>query len=165
MKTITITLISAAIFLSACSASSSTAKKEKTAAEYALTASLIESGSYQFTIRSASPSGGKTIQITSLYTLTAKDGNYKAYLPYFGRAYSGGYGNSGGIEFNGEPEDLQVTRNENKSDISVSFTIQSEKDKYTVKLHVGSSGYGNLMISSPKRQTITYSGLASELKN
>ena len=165
MRTITgiVVLISAAIFLSACSASSSSAKKEKAAADFENTATLIESGSFLFTARSASPAGGKTIQLTSPYTLKAKEGKYEAYLPYFGRAYSGGYGDSGGIEFNGEPEDLQVSRNDNKSSISVGFTIQTDKDKYTVKLNVGSSGYGNLVISSQKRQTITYSGLAGAL--
>ena len=165
MKTRNVVLISAAIFLSACSASSSSAKKEKAAADFEHTAALIESGSYLFTARSASSAGGKSIQLTTIYTMKAKEGKYEAYLPYFGRAYSAGYGNSGGIEFNGEPEDLQVSRNENKSSISVDFTIQADNDKYTVKLNVGSSGFGNLAISSQKRQTITYSGLASALND
>ena len=165
MNTRIAVLLTAAIFLSSCSASTSTAKKEKAAADFEQTTALIESGSYQFTIRSASPSGGKTIQITSYYALKANEGNYEAYLPYFGKAYSGGYGNSGGIEFNGEPKDLQISRNEKKNEISVNFTIKAEKDSYTVKLNVGSSGYGTMVISSQKRQTISYSGLAGELKD
>ena len=165
MNTRIAVLLTAAIFLSSCSASTSTAKKEKAAADFEQTTALIESGSYQYTIRSASPSGGKTIQITSYYALKANEGNYEAYLPYFGKAYSGGYGNSGGIEFNGEPKDLQISRNEKKNEISVNFTIKAEKDSYTVKLNVGSSGYGTMVISSQKRQTISYSGLAGELKD
>jgi outer membrane biogenesis lipoprotein LolB len=165
MKTRIAALLTAAIFLSSCSASTSAAKKEKTAADFEQTAALIESGSYQFTIRSASPSGGKTIQITSSYSLIANKGNYEAYLPYFGKAYSGGYGDSGGIEFNGEPKDLQIDSNDSKQEISVNFTIQAEKDKYTVKLNVGPSGFGTLVISSQKRQTITYSGLAGQSKD
>ena len=165
MNTRIAVLLIAVIFLSSCSASTSAAKKEKAAADFEKTTALIESGSYQFAIRSASPSGGKTIQITSYYALKANEGNYEAYLPYFGKAYSGGYGNSGGIEFNGEPEDLQISRNEKKNEISVNFTIKAEKDSYTVKLNVGSSGYGTMVISSQKRQTISYSGLAGELKD
>ncbi len=165
MNTRIAALLTAAIFLSSCSASTSAAKKEKEAADFEQTAALIESGSYQFTIRSASPSGGKTIQITSPYSLRANKGKVEAYLPYFGRAYSGGYGDSGGIEFNGEPKDLQIDSNDSKQEISVNFTIKAEKDNYTVKLNVGSSGYGTLVISSQKRQTITYSGLAGQLKD
>jgi len=163
MKTGILALITAAIILSGCSASSSTAKKEKKAADFEQTAALIESGNYQFTVRSATPSRGKTIQITSEYTLKASDGNFEAHLPYFGRAYSGGYGESQSVEFNGEPEDLEIVRKENKNNISVSFTIISGADQYTVNLEVGTSGYGNLLISNPKKQAISYYGLASAL--
>ena len=165
MKTGILALITAAIILSGCSASSSTSKKEKNAAAFEQTAAMIESGSYQFAVRSATPSGGKSIQITSLYTLRAKEGNYEAHLPYFGRAYSGAYGDSGSVEFNGEPAYLELTRKDNKNNILVKFTIKSGSDQYTVNLVVGASGYGNLTISNPKKQPITYYGLTSELKD
>lgn len=165
MKTGIAALITAAIFLSACSASSSTAKKEKAAADFEQTASLIESGSYQFTVRSATPSGGKTIQITSQYTMKAKDGKYEALLPYFGRAYSSSYGGSQSVEFSGEPEDLAFTRKDDKNKVSVSFTITADAEKYTVNLEVGGSGFGTLIISNPRKQPISYSGLVSELKD
>jgi hypothetical protein len=93
------------------------------------------------------------------------NGTYEAYLPYFGRAYSGGYGDSGGIEFKGEPENLEITRNDKKLSISVSFSIRAEKDTYSVNLKVGSSGYGQMTVSSQKRQVISYSGKAGELKD
>ena len=165
MKIRIIAFFTATLILSGCSATSSATKKEQAAANFEKTANLIESGNYQFTIRSASPSGGKTIQITSLYTLKAMEGNYKAYLPYFGRVYSGGYGESGGVEFNGEPENLKITRNDSKNTISVTFTIKSDSEQYEVILKVSSSGYGNLMISSQKRQAISYYGLTDGLKD
>lgn len=167
MKPGIITFITAAIMLTSCSASSSATRKEKAAADFENTAALIEGGNYQFTIRSATPSGGKSIQITSLYTLEAREGTYQAHLPYFGRAYSGGYGDGGGIEFNDKPENLKVTRNADKNSISVAFTIAAVdgNEKHDVTLIVGASGYGNLAITSQKRQTISYYGLSSELKN
>lgn len=170
MRTGHIFLIAALFTLGACSASSTTtgndrkeAKKEQAAANFENSANLIDNGEYQFTIRSASPSGGKTVQITSLYTLTAKNGKVEAYLPYFGRAYSGGYGDNGAIEFNGEPENLKITKNQDKNKIRVEFSIKSEKDLYKVHLETAGSGYGNLVISSDKRQTISYNGLLSEI--
>ena len=172
MKPGIIVTIMAAIVLTGCSASSSTsvnerkeAKKEKTAVEFEKTASLIEGGNYQFTVRSATPSGGKTIQITSLYRLKASNGNYEAYLPYYGRAYSVSYGGDGGVEFNGEPEDLKITRNDDKNSISVAFTIKSGKDQNKVTLEIGATGYGNLVITSQNRQAISYYGIAGELKD
>jgi hypothetical protein len=158
-------LCTAALVLSGCSASSSMAKKERDAAAFQDVAELIESGNYMFTVRSASPSGGRTIQITSHYALTASDGTYSANLPYFGRAYAGGYGIGGGITFSGEPEDLQINRNDSKKSISVDFSMQTDQDRYTVTLNVGPSGYGNLTISSQKRQTISYYGLTGKLQD
>jgi hypothetical protein len=165
MKTVIPILVSAAILLSACSASSSSSRNELRDAEFEKTASLIESGSYQFIIRSASPAGGRTIQITTPYSLKAENGSFEAYLPYFGRAYSGAYGDGGGIEFKGTPEDLKLTRNEKKRTIAVKFTIRTDGDNYTIDLNLGSSGFGNLAISSQKRQSITYAGSATELND
>ena len=160
MKPGIIGVITLTLVLSACSASSST-----TAADFEQTAALIESGSYQFAVRSATPSGGKTIQITSLYTMKSMDGTFEAHLPYFGRMYSGGYGDGGGVEFNGEPQKLQVTRKDSKNKISVAFSIQSDSEKFEINLELGPSGYGTLVISSPKRSPVSYYGLASALEN
>ncbi len=166
MKTGILAIIMATIIMTGCSASLSTAKKENNAAEYAKTAALIESGNYQFAVRSATPSGGKTVQLTSSYTLEARDGTYEAYLPYYGRAYSASYGGGdGAVEFSGEPEDLKITRNDDKNKISVAFTMKNDKDQNKVTLNIGASGFGNLVITSQKRQTISYYGLTSALKD
>jgi len=172
MKPGIIAIIVAAVTLWGCSATSSTSgstrkevKKDQAAASFEKTASLVESGNYQFAIRSATPSGGKTIQITSLYTMKVSDGTYAAYLPYFGRAYSGGYGDSGGIEFSGDPENLKINRDDAKNKIAVSFTIKSPGDQYSVNMEVGGSGYGTLVISGDKKQTISYYGLTGELQD
>jgi len=163
MKIILIVSIMASMTLWGCSVTSSTS--EQGAAGLDKMESLIKSGDYEFTIRSASPSGGRTIQITTSYSLKAVDGKYQAYLPYFGRAYSAGYGENGGIEFNGYPENLEITRNDKKKTVTAAFTIRSEKDQFKVSLMVSASGYGNMMISSDKRQSISYYGITGELKD
>jgi hypothetical protein len=174
MKPGIVLMIASAIVLSGCSATSSVSgskrnevKKEQSADSFEKLTSLVESGNYQFIIRSATPSGGKTIQITSLYAMKAKEGQYEAYLPYYGRAYAGAYGGTGSgvIDFKGEPENLKITRNDNKYKISISFTIKSDRDQYAVNLEMGASGYGNLLISSENRQTISYYGLTSVLQD
>ena len=119
MKSNMLPLTLLVVILSGCSASSSTAKKEQRTARYQQTAALIDGGSYQFTARSASPSGARTIQITSTYTLDVKDGIYTAYLPYYGRSHSATYGGDGGVEFEGEPLNLSVTKDDNKQTVTV----------------------------------------------
>jgi len=163
MKTGIIALSMVALLLSGCSGTSSVAKKEKKAANFEQTAALIESGSYQFTVRSASPTGGRTIQITSLYTMKAVEDRYEAYLPYFGRAYSADYGASGGISFDGKPEELKITRNEHKHMVSVDFSITNKTERYSVSLNVGASGFGTLVINSQTRTSISYTGQTGPL--
>ena len=121
-------------------------------------AALLESGNYVYTIQSISPTGGRTIQSTTPYTMKAVDGTYEASLPYFGRAYQANYGGNGGIEFSGTPENLEITRNSKKKNVLVTFSIAGSTDKYTVTLQVGSGGYGTLIINSQNRQSISYYG-------
>ena len=160
-----LSLLLAMIIFSACSSSSSTSRSEDKAAGFEQTAALIESGNYQFTVRSASPSGGRTVQITSAYTMKAENGTYEAHLPYFGRSYSAAYGDGGSVEFTGEPENLQITRKDNKNTIEVKFSIRSGAEQYDVKLEVGASAFGNLIITSRNRRTISYYGQAGGLKD
>lgn len=171
MKISAIALFTIVLTLTGCGASSSSpesgnliSKQEKKEAEFEKFAQLIESGSYQFRIRSASPTGGKTIQISSEYIMEAREGIYEAHLPYFGRAYSASYGGDGGIDFKGDPENQKLARNEKKSTISLSFDMKADNDLFNIRLEIGSSGYGNLVIVSQKRQSISYYGLVSELK-
>lgn len=165
MKAIIKTFFTAAVILFACPFLSSASGSETIADDFEGTAALIESGNFQFTVRSASPTGGRTVQITSSYVMKASEGIYEAHLPYFGRVYSGGYGDGGSVEFKGEPEDLEITRNDKRERISLKFSIRTVSEKYDIKLEVGKSGYGNLIVSSPKRQTISYKGLISVLED
>ena len=165
MKAYIISLLLAAVMLSACSSTSNTTSSGKQAVDFEQLAANIENGTFQYTVRSASPSGGRTVQITSSYVMKAENGSYEALLPYFGRVYSGGYGQGGSVEFKGEPENLQVTRKDNKNKMTVRFSISSDTEKYDVKLDVGKSGFGNLVVSSSKRQTISYYGLVSSLQD
>ena len=157
MKTILIPVVVLALILSSCKASSSTAKD----ARFEQITALIEGGEFAYTVQSANPMGGKTIQITSSYTLEAKDGIYKAYLPYFGRAHSASYGGDGGVEFEGEPTDLKISKNGDKRTITISFNIKNKDESYDCSLVTGGGGNGTLTIISSKRSTISYYGMVS----
>ena len=125
---------------------------------------LIESGSYEFRVQSVNPTGGKTINPSSIYTMMVKDGVYRAHLPYFGRAYQASYGGDGGVVFDGEPENLEISTNEKKRSVTVKFQISGNNDKYSATMTVSHGGYGNLMITSPKRQAISYYGPVNPLE-
>lgn len=133
-------------------------KKEKKEEAYRQMTALLESGSYEFRVQSVNPAGGRSINPSSIYTMTVTEGVFKAYLPYFGRAYQASYGGDGGIEFEGNPEKLEITRNEKKRSIFVKFEIDGKNDRYKVTLSAGAGEYGTLSINCQKRQPISYYG-------
>ena len=158
MKTLLIPVVALALILSGCKASSSTTKD----AQFEQMRALIEGGEFVYTVQSANPTGGKTVQITSSYTLEVKDGIYKAYLPYFGRAYNASYGGNGGVEFEGEPTDLKVDKNGDKRTITITFNIKNKDENFGCSLVTGGSGNGTLTVTSSNRSTISYYGMVGE---
>ncbi|MFH0756204.1 MAG: DUF4251 domain-containing protein [Bacteroidota bacterium] len=149
------------VLLTSGSANLQAQKSEKKDEAFRQMTALIESGNYAFRIRSVNPTGGRTINPSSLYTMTAKEGAFKAHLPYFGRAYQASYAVDGGVVFDGEPENLEITTNERKRNVTVRFQINGDNDRYSAILSVSYSGYGNLTITSPRRQAISYYGPVS----
>ncbi|MGW8314514.1 MAG: DUF4251 domain-containing protein [Bacteroidales bacterium] len=161
MKKSILSLLILLFVAAGCSSTQNTAKSDQRAADMEKMASLIEGGNYVYTIQSISPTGGRTVQSTTRYTMKAVDGNFEANLPYIGRAYAGAYGGDGGIEFNGSPENLKIEKNSKKGNVTVNFSIEGEKDRFTVNLVVGSGGYGTLSINSQNRQGISYYGMVT----
>jgi hypothetical protein len=139
-------------------------KSEKKDEAFRQMIALIESGNYTFRIQSVNPTGGRTINPSSIYTMTATEGAFKAHLPYFGRAYQASFAGEGGVVFDGEPENLEITTNKKKRSVTVRFQINGENDRYGAILSVSHSGYGNLTITSPRRQAISYYGPVSPLE-
>jgi hypothetical protein len=139
-------------------------KANKKDEQFKETKALIESGRYEFIVQSVQPTGARTVHPSSTYTMKVKDNTFNAHLPYFGRVYQPTMGGSGGITFDGTPENLEISLNEKKRMVNVKFRIQGEHEKYELYLSVGSSGYASLNATSQKRQTITYSGIISPLK-
>ena len=61
--------------------------------------------------------------------LRIKSDKGSADMPYFGRAYSGGYsGSDGGIKFDGPFESYDVTKNDKKQRIVIKFKVKGSGD-------------------------------------
>lgn len=87
-------------------------------------------------------------------------------MPYFGRAYSGGYSSSdGGIKFDGMMENYDVQQNDKKRRITVKFKVKGTDDTYNCTLSISSMESASLSISSNKKQAISYTGFIQELSD
>lgn len=141
------------------------AKKVKQAEQFEQIKQLIDSRSYEFVGQGAYPQKGRRVDLTTRHNfLRIENDSVSARLPYFGRSFTGGYGTgSGGIEFNGSPNEFLINLNEKKHTISITFKIKGEGDIYTCSLTLQRSGSASLNVSSNNRTKITYQGTISAL--
>jgi len=141
-------------------------KKQKAAEEFAETRSLVESGSFHFIALRALPSRGRTIDLATHNAFAGvSNESASADLPYFGRATgSVGYSpESGGIKFDGPMEGVNLSVNEKKSRINLTFSIKSGRDQYKCIYTIMGGGSATLGISSNLRESISYDGRISAI--
>ena len=75
-------------------------KKDVKARQRLEMAQLIQNGHFRFVARSANSDLGNFNHLSSNYDMVFDSLHIKAYLPYYGRAYSVPYGgNKGGVQF------------------------------------------------------------------
>ena len=165
MKTL---LFCCALFLSFVSIAQNSKKEEKAqnkAAQYQQVMELLNSGGFEFIAQRANPQRGPQIDLTNRSNyLRIERNNASAEMPFFGRAYSGGYSSSdGGIRFNNAMENFQVTENKKKTSISVKFRVKGEGDTFNCTLIASSLENASLSVLSTNKQAISYTGSISAL--
>ncbi len=140
-------------------------KEEKREEQYNQIKDLIQSVSYEFQGRFAYPLKGTQVDLLSNPNFLKISGeNASASMPYFGRAFSGGYSTSdGGINFDGSMENYEVKENNRKWRLTIKFKVKGKGDTYKCTLTVSSMENASLSITSNKRQSISYTGAVSEL--
>jgi len=117
----------------------------------------IEIMDYKFVPRTANPMRGKSIDVSYSYYLDVKKDTIKAYLPYFGRAYSAPYGGDGGINILSTDFDYSV-KEKKKGQWDIRINIKDDQKKYELNLSVGDTGYGSLSVRDNNRQPISFYG-------
>ena len=146
--------------------SSKKAEKEfKKEEQYQRMLKLINTEHYGFRGSKAKPQVGSQIDLTTRSNqLTINNGSAAADLPYFGRAYSGGYSSSdSGIKFDEEMESYDVSKNDKKHKAIIKFKIKGTDDTYTCTLSITGPNSAFLSVGSNKRQIITYTGIIHEI--
>ncbi len=134
-------------------------KEQKKQAKYDKVVAIVEAGKFEFIGRKANPQGGRQIDLTSNPNFLRIDGKKGiADMPYFGRAFSGGYGSTAGIEFDSELIEYTVEKNDAKYRVTIKFQVKGSDDTYKGTLDITTLENVSLTISSNKKQTINYSG-------
>jgi hypothetical protein len=125
--------------------------------------SLVESKEFVFVASRVVPQGGRTVNLTTEYTVEIHPDFIKSDLPFFGRAYSGvGYGGDSGMKFEGKPKEFSIEKA--KKAYIIKAEVKGESDIYTLLLSVYYDGYASLSISSNNRSSISYNGVIEKFK-
>lgn len=134
-------------------------KKKKQEAISQHIQAAIDSGKFVFKAQSATPSKGGVIQLTSGYQMNVSPEEIVSELPYYGRAFSGGYGGSdGGIKFTSKVFDYSV-KPKKKGGWDVTIIPSDVSQIVKIFLSVTGSGYATMRITSTDRDAISYSGV------
>lgn len=123
-------------------------------------ADQIESGNFVVEINRALPMGGRSVNLTSLYSIEIKGDSVYSHLPYYGRAYSLPYGGGEGLLFRKPLTDYQVTY-DNKDKATITFNCRSDDDNYGFSLQIFPNGSATLFVQPVNRQSISYHGSLS----
>ena len=121
-------------------------------------AELLNSKKFVFNAQSATPTGGRVIQLTSSYGFKLSNDSLKADLPYFGRAFSAPISpTESPLRFT-STEFTYLVQPRRKERWDVSIKPNDAREVRQMTLNVSSSGYGTLQVISNNRQAISFYG-------
>lgn len=140
-------------------------KKEKDSVKAQMTKSQVEAKSFVFQAQSASPMRGGRRNLTPGYTLLISNDTLVSDLPYFGRAYSAGYGTSdGGIKFTSTKFESTV-KNRKKEGWEINVKPSDISNIEVLIITVHESGSASLQVKTRDRQPISFDGYIEEPKS
>ena len=140
-------------------------RHEKRLNSYKAVREIIESKDFIFDAKRVFPTGHRSMDlISNPGTIIVKNDSVTADLPYFGRAYTSGYGGEAGMKFSGKMTNEKLEFQEDKYKIRYSFTVQGENDMYDIFMDMTSDENVSVSINCRNKAAISYSGLIERNK-
>ena len=132
-------------------------KKEKKEQKKEAVMKLIESENYKIDVNTAMPMRGRSIPLTSSYSLEIRNDSVISYLPYYGRAYSIPYGGGNGLNFKAPLKEYNM-KLDKKGNSVITFTARNPEDKFDFRVKVYSNGSTSIDVNMQNRQSISFQG-------
>ena len=140
---------------------SAQSKKEKKEQKKEAVKELIVSENYKIDVKTAPnppvPLPGRSIPLTSLYSLEIRNDSVISYLPYYGRAYSIPYGGGNGLNFKAPLKEYNM-KLDKKGNSVITFTARNPEDKFDFRVKVYSNGSTSIDVNMQNRQSISFQG-------
>jgi len=138
--------------LSAQSKQSRKKEKEKAVKE------LVDSGNYKIDVSMAYPQRGRSVPLTSFYSLEIRNDSVISHLPFYGRAYSIPYGGGNGLSFKAPVEEYDISKNMKKKKYEVKLKTKTSEDTFQFNIDIFFDGSSNINVNMQNRESIHFSG-------
>lgn len=125
---------------------------------------VVDSKEYKINVNMAHPRRGRTVPLTSNYSLEIKNDSVISYLPYYGRAYSIPYGGGDGLRFAAPISDYSVSYNK-KGRARISVTTRTSEDSFKFNIEIYPGGSANFDVNMQNRESIRFTGKLEENNN
>ena len=132
-------------------------KKEKKEQKKEAVKKLIESENYKIDVNTAMPMRGRSIPLTSSYSLEIRNDSVISYLPYYGRAYSIPYGGGDGLNFKAVLKEYSM-KMDKKGNAVIEFIARNPEDRYEYRVKVFPNGSASIDVNMQNRQSISFQG-------
>lgn len=117
----------------------------------------VESGRFTIDVNRAVPMSGRSVNLTSPYSLELRGDSIVSYLPYFGRAYSAPYGGGKGMNFQEKALEFEQI-SKKKGATAFKFRVRTDEDVYAFRVDVFPNGSSTISVTPVNKQGITFYG-------
>ena len=132
-------------------------KKARAARQELAVKERLDSRDFRIDVRRAMPMGGRTVSLSSSYSVKIKGDSVYSFLPYFGRAYSLPYGGGDGLIFDGVMTDYESGPGK-KGATDITFGVRTPEDTFRYRIEVFDNGTSYISVMSNNRQEISFQG-------
>lgn len=136
---------------------SAQSKKEKQEQKKEAVKQEIVSENYKIDVNTAMPMRGRSIPLTSSYSLEIRNDSVISYLPYYGRAYNIPYGGGNGLNFKAALKEYS-TETDKKGNAVIKFIARNPEDRYEYRVKVFPNGAASIDVNMQNRQSISFQG-------
>lgn len=142
------------ILASSCSTTQSTTSTEE---QKMRLRERIDSGNYKIEATMAYPRRGRSVPLTSSYSLEIKNDSIFSRLPFYGRAYSVPYGGGDGLIFEAPLNVYNVTY-DRKGTAKIEMRAKTSEDEFRYKVEIYPNGSSNIDVTMQQREPMRYTG-------
>lgn len=157
MKTIRMLFFLLLVAVISVSTLSAQTKKEKKEMKQQAVKELVLSEKYKIDVNRALPARGRSVSLTSPYSVEVRNDSIISYLPYYGRAYSIPYGGGEGLNFKAPINDYKIEWDK-KGTAKIQFTARSTEDRFSFNIDIFSNGSSSIFVNMQNRQSISFQG-------